>query len=276
MPWRQHLRHGFIRLRRDGLPWLAATIFNRLFPARPAEAQRAFAVVENLSGLEIGGPSQVFSRRGIIPLYSRVAHLDNVNFAAQTSWESELRDGGNFRFDRNRPAGRQFLREATALTGLADQSYDFILSSHCLEHVANPLAALHEWRRVVRPEGYLVLILPDPERTFDCARPITTLAHLQSDFRADVAEDDLTHLNEILALHDLGRDPHAGSREEFRARAGRNAENRCLHHHVFDLALMRAALEHSGWQVHAAERVRPMHLLAFAQKSASGQRLRAK
>jgi hypothetical protein len=45
-----------------------------------------------------------------------------------------------------------------------------------------------------------------------------------------------------------------------------NAQNRCLHHHVFNLTLMRTALAETGWRVLAAESVRPLHLVAFARK----------
>lgn len=261
-------RHGLVRLRRDGFHWLASAAFHRLFPAHPALTPAAMNAVERRRGLEIGGPSHLFSRRGILPLYPRVAQLDNVNFASQTAWEAGLQDGGEFNFEPGQPPGRQFLREATALGGIADQSYDFILSSHCLEHVANPLRALQEWRRVVRSGGFLIILLPDPRGTFDCARPVTTLAHLEDDLAQNRTEDDLTHLPEILRLHDLGRDPHAGTAEEFRMRAAQNAENRCLHHHVFDLALLRRALEATGWEVCGCEHVRPIHLVAIARNPA--------
>ncbi len=246
---------------------LASAVYNRLWPARPVLAPAIRAAVLDRTGLEIGGPSRVFLGRGLLPAYPHAARIDNVNFAGITAWESDLREGGEFHFDMRRPPGRQFLREATSLSGIADASYDFILSSHCLEHVANPLAALREWHRVVRPGGRLVLILPDPRHTFDHRRPVTTLAHLQADFDRHTGEDDPTHLEEILALHDLRRDALAGTAEQFRARSLRNAENRCLHHHVFDLDLMLAALAATDWQVRGAECVRPLHLLALAGRS---------
>jgi SAM-dependent methyltransferase len=250
---------------------IIATVCNRLWPARPALAPAILKAVQNHAGLELGGPSRVFLAGKILPVYPRAARIDNVNFAGRTAWETNLRDGGEFHFDRARLPGRQFLREATDLHGIADATYGFVLSSHCLEHIANPLAALHEWRRVVRPGGHLVLLLPDPADTFDHRRPVTTLAHLQADFAGRTGEDDLTHLDEILALHDLRRDPLAGTPEEFRARSRRNAENRCLHHHVFDLALLRAVLETGGWIVAGTERVRPLHLLALARRPGPGE-----
>lgn len=259
------------RIRHADARTLASALYNRVWPARPALRAAVVAATAGRTGLEIGGPSRIFARGKLLPVYPAAARVDNVNFAGITAWESNLRDGGAFPFDPSRPAGCQYLREATALTGLGDATYDFLLSSHCLEHVANPLAALAEWRRVVRPGGALVLLLPDPTRTFDHRRPITTLAHLQADLANDTGEDDSTHLAEILALHDLRRDPWAGTIDEFRARSERNATNRCLHHHVFDLALMRAALAAAGWEVVGTERVRPLHLLALARRSVAGE-----
>jgi SAM-dependent methyltransferase len=257
------------RLRHGGLPWLGGAIRQRLFPARPGFFRAARSGLTQQSGLELGGPSGLFSRRGGLPAYAWAARLDNVNFAAATAWESDLREGGDFRFDPAKNPGRQFLREAGNLQGIADNAYDFVLSSHCLEHTANPLAALREWRRVTRPGGHLLLALPDPVRTFDHRRPVTTLAHLRNDFARHVGEDDLTHLPEILALHDLSRDPAAGSPVEFETRSRANAQNRCLHHHVFDLALIRAILAETGWEVLAAESLAPLHLVAWAGKSAA-------
>lgn len=256
----------FRRLRQADARTLGAAVLNRLWPARAALAPAIVAATRGGRGLEVGGPSPVFGDDGLLPVYGAAGSLDNVNFARQTAWESALQDGGEFRSHPSRPAGRQLLREATALHGVADGAYDFLLSSHCLEHVANPLAALAEWRRVVRPGGQLVLLLPDPARTFDHRRPVTTLAHLREDRERGTGEDDLTHLGEILALHDLRRDPRAGSPADFRARSQRNAENRCLHHHVFDVALLRAMLEECGWTVAGVERVRPLHLLALARR----------
>lgn len=265
MPTHTFIRRLRARLQQGGPLWLFAALRDRLWPAKPALAPIILTGTQDRAGLEIGGPSRVFTARQIVPVYPHVAHLDNVNFAAQTAWEGGLSDGGEFHFAKGKPAGRQYIREAGDLSGIANASYDFVLSSHCLEHTANPLGALREWRRVVRPGGHLVLLLPNPTGTFDHRRPITTIDHLKADAAARTGEGDLTHLDEILSLHDLDRDPKAGSAAEFRARSLRNRENRCLHHHVFDSALMRAAMEEAGWTVLGLETVRPIHLVALAQ-----------
>lgn len=222
------------------------------------------------SGIEIGGPSQAFSRRGVFPVYPMVGNLDNCNFSASTVWEKTPQQGETFLFDSRKPAGRQHLAETTALGALPSGTYDFVLSSHMLEHTANPILALLEWKRLLVDGGTLVLLLPDKRYTFDHRRPVTTLSHLIADFNARMDEDDLTHLQEILALHDLERDPDAGDVEAFRARSLCNLENRCLHHHVFDTRLAAELVEHIGLKVHAVEEIKPHHILLLAQKNTPG------
>jgi len=81
----------------------------------------------------------------------------------------------------------------------------------------------------------MLVIVPDGRTTFDQKRPLTTIEHLESDLQANVQEGDLTHLEEILALHDLSLDPAAGSREQFQRRCLQNSLYRAMHHHVFSL-----------------------------------------
>src|SRR5258707_310877 len=50
--------------------------------------------------------------------------------------------------------------------GIADQSFDAIVCSHVIEHVSNPIAAMQEFERILRPDGRLVLVVPDRRLTF--------------------------------------------------------------------------------------------------------------
>lgn len=197
-------------------------------------------------GVEVGGPSPMFA--SVFPVYRCVGSLDGVNFTGQTLWEDALQDGAAYRYYENKP-GRQYICEATALDGILDCQYQFLLSSNCLEHVANPIKALIEWRRVVKRGAPLVLVLPRKESNFDRRRPVTGFDHFWADFTDDVGEDDLTHLDEILALHDLALDPPAGTLEQFRERSLQNYTNRGLHHHVFDEPLIRRVLDATGFDV---------------------------
>lgn len=53
--------------------------------------------------------------------------------------------------------------DATFLKDIPNNSFDFLNSSHCLEHLNNPLLALENWLRVVKENGYVVVTLPDEE-----------------------------------------------------------------------------------------------------------------
>jgi SAM-dependent methyltransferase len=43
------------------------------------------------------------------------------------------------------------------------ESFDCVHSSHCLEHMENVLIALCNWWALVKPGGYLVLVVPDAD-----------------------------------------------------------------------------------------------------------------
>ena len=52
---------------------------------------------------------------------------------------------------------------AQILSGVEDQSLDFIHSSHCLEHLQDPTEGLKNWFRVVKPGGHLVVTVPEED-----------------------------------------------------------------------------------------------------------------
>lgn len=45
-------------------------------------------------------------------------------------------------------------------------SYDAVHSSHCLEHMKDPVTALAEWSRLLKPGGYMIIVVPD-ERLYE-------------------------------------------------------------------------------------------------------------
>jgi len=189
----------------------------------------------NKCGIEIGGPSKFFKTS--VPIYNSILSLDGVNFSSSTIWEGELIEGNNYKYGKGK-LGHQFICDAVKLSKVKSGKYDFILSCNNLEHLANPLKALTEWLRIIKLGGLLFLVLPNKNSNFDHNRSITTKRHLLDDFKNDVTEEDLTHLDEILAMHDLSKDHAAGNVEDFKKRSVDNYQNRSLHHHVFDLNLL--------------------------------------
>ena len=71
---------------------------------------------------------------------------------------------------------------------LPDNSQDFIVSSHVLEHFTDPIKALIEWDRLVRPGGVIFMIVPRKDMTFDHARERTPLRHLVDDYENGTTE----------------------------------------------------------------------------------------
>ncbi len=212
--------------------------------------------------LEPGGQSALFGRRGLVPAYQHVAVLDTLDYAERTIWSDHA--------PHEITPRRRLIAEATRLTEIPDDTYDLLLASHVLEHIANPLGALEEWRRVVRPGGHILLIMPHGDKTFDHRRPITTLEHLREDAVRETDENDVTHMEEILRLHDLARDRAAGSREAFEQRCHENLTSRALHHHVFVSRSVVEVCRAAGLEVLLLKPKRPYHIVCLCRVGADG------
>jgi len=192
---------------------------------------------KNKIGLEIGGPSNFFTKNGCMPIYPIVSRLDGVNFSSTTVWTGSI-DSSKGYLVGGKCFGKQFILDATDLSKLDKGTYDFVLSCNNIEHVANPLRAIEQWVSMLKPNGVIVIVAPRKESNFDHNRNIVKFTHLLEDYNNNVQENDLGHLEEILKLHDLTLDPLAGTIEQFKGRSLKNFENRCLHQHVFDLNVL--------------------------------------
>jgi SAM-dependent methyltransferase len=53
--------------------------------------------------------------------------------------------------------------DAQAMETCTDAQFDFVHSSHCLEHMKDPEIALKNWFRVLKPGGHLIVIVPDED-----------------------------------------------------------------------------------------------------------------
>jgi SAM-dependent methyltransferase len=150
-------------------------------------------------------PTRVGRRAGRIPTKHRLLwRLRNTRDSALADrWLSGLRGveiGGSahnafhldtINVDRSRDMDTVYKREELVCAGMAmavdvvsdgddlpfpDASFDFVLASHVLEHLPDPIRALREWQRVARK--YLFIVLPHRDRTFDRDRPVTPVSEL--------------------------------------------------------------------------------------------------
>jgi len=85
-------------------------------------------------GIDIGGkPDPLHQFRGVFPMMREVR-----------TWD--LEDG-----------------DAQYMEGVPDDRYDFVHSSHCLEHMVDVRTALGHWTRILKPGGYLIVTVPDED-----------------------------------------------------------------------------------------------------------------
>lgn len=224
------------------------------------------SALESKCGLEIGGPSPMLADGGQVPIYDVLKSLDNCLYSGKTIWAGEVLEGETFHYHLGRQPGSQIICDATDLKSIKDSAYECVLACHCLEHIANPIRALEEWKRVLEPDGLLLLILPHKDGTFDWRRPITPLAHLIEDYKNAVGEEDLTHFSEILELHDLSKDLPAGTKEQFERRCLANHINRAMHHHVFDTMAAVATVNYVGLKILHVDNLKPFHIIILSSR----------
>ena len=178
--------------------------------------------------------------------------------------KGQISEGETYRYAHEK-YGHQFICEGSEVQGIPKNNYDFLLSCNNLEHMANPLKAVKNWVEILNDNGIMVLVLPRKELNFDHKRTVTTFEHLLDDYKCNVGEDDLTHVEEILKEHDLKLDPPAGALEDFKKRSLDNYSNRCLHHHVYDLQLLEQICKHFKLRVLTKTSLTADHVI-IAQK----------
>lgn len=95
------------------------------------------------------------------------------------------------------------LKEGGDAMELPHGQFAFIFSSHCLEHLVNPIAALEHWKSRIKSGGVLFLYLPHPDMTY--WRPQNCLRHLHAWRPDDMAQilRDLGFVNVIHSERDL-------------------------------------------------------------------------
>lgn len=119
------------------------------------------------SGVEVGAGARPFP----IPAHATCYYGDVRDRAALTKYFSTEAVTVSGRID------------AQTLEGIPHGSLDFIISAHVIEHLYNPIRALKEAVRRLKPGGVFLLAAPEMTKTWDKRRPETTLEHLLADER---------------------------------------------------------------------------------------------
>jgi SAM-dependent methyltransferase len=69
-----------------------------------------------------------------------------------------------------------------------DKSFDFVISSHVIEHFYDPISALLEWARVAKK--YIFIIVPHRQRTFDAGKELTKVIDLHNRYHSKAIKED--------------------------------------------------------------------------------------
>lgn len=86
------------------------------------------------------------------------------------------------------------LDDAETLSKFIDGTADFVIAAHVIEHMRNPLGALKNWWRVLKPGGLLYLVVPDHRKIFDKLRSTTPIEHMVNDYKVNGTDNfDLVH-----------------------------------------------------------------------------------
>lgn len=95
------------------------------------------------------------------------------------------------------------------LDKIENNSLDFIIANHALEHSPDPFGTLCIWRSKIKTDGIIYAAVPLAQSCFDKGRPITTLRHLITDHNnflilknKDVLQSTMDHVWEFICISD--------------------------------------------------------------------------
>jgi SAM-dependent methyltransferase len=137
-------------------------------PSKVVDSQRR-AIAERFltgQGVEVGAGDRPFP----LPQHARVSYGDIRGTAAIQEYFKTADVRSDSAID-----GQTFAR-------IANDSLDFVISAHVIEHLRDPIASIVNAMRVLRPAGIHILVVPDMRFTFDRERPETTVEHALLDY----------------------------------------------------------------------------------------------
>lgn len=209
---------------------LPLAAFEALQPRTVGEARQWATSQLAGEGIEFGAAASPFP----VPLHALVSYADVLRY-------EELLEGlyaGQQAHGLVDPTRRTDLDKPDAL---AAESLDFIIASHVIEHLRNPIGTILACHRALRPGGHLVLAVPEKTRTFDRRRPDTSLDHLLLDHAHPSSLRDQDHYREFFELAEgfegLLTKRGTSWMDEFRA-------GYSIHMHVWTHASFAAMIDH--------------------------------
>jgi len=154
----------------------------------------------------------------LVPIGSKTSYVD----AVPASFWRKLPQHKNAKM-----VDPDIIDEGATLSSVTDESFDYLIAAHVLEHIDDPISALKNWVRVVRPGGHIVIAVPDMRLCDEKERALTTVEHFWRDHEEGPHVSADSHYRE----HGLNPDGYTG-----RKLAEYIMEHeRMIHYHTFTL-----------------------------------------
>ena len=168
-------------------------------------------------GVEIGA----FSQPSDLPPDRKIAFYDR--YPAATLREVYDPDCGRPLMEPD------FVGQAETLDGLADETFDFLIANHVIEHLQDPILFLRSIAQKVVPGGRAMIAVPDKRYCMDKLRSLTPFEHLVDDHELGTAARQRAHFVRFFV--------EAGGQDVATAEASADAfdmDDIRFHYHVWD------------------------------------------
>lgn len=130
------------------------------------------------------------------------------------------------------------ITDGETLSGVPDNSEDFVIANHMVEHCEDPIGTIRHMLRVLKVGGIFFMTLPDKRFTFDVKREVHTFEHFKRDYlegpHVSRAEHYVEWLRDVEGLTD--------EKEIKRRSLGLFEERANIHFHAWDEAAMMEML----------------------------------
>lgn len=158
-------------------------------PTHPFRIRRSIAKrYLSGSGIEIGALHNPLA----LSWRTKVRYVDRMSVQDLRRHYPELAD--------HRLVNVDIIDNGEEVTTVPTESVDFVIANHLLEHTQDPISAIRNWLRVIKPGGVLYMAVPHKEYTFDRDRPVTPLEHVIRDHKEGPAWSRRAHFAEWACL----------------------------------------------------------------------------
>jgi predicted SAM-dependent methyltransferase len=179
-------------------------------------------------GIEIGALHQAVS----VSERAKVTYVDRLPIKELWEHYPELRGQHLIEPD--------VLDDGQRLETFADDSQDFIIANHFLEHTEDPIACIRTWSARLKPGGTIFLAVPDKNyNVMDCKRDLTPLDHLRQDHELGPEYSRRTHY-----MQWVGEGAGKKGQEMWHEASRLDREHYSIHFHTWT---SESFLEFIGW-----------------------------